>query len=397
MKSLSSVINFLTMNNGKYVFSQLIEFLPQRVFDGFVAKYSGNKHIRHFTCWNQLLCMIFGQLTNRDSLRDLIVAIDAHSRKTYHLGFGKSVTRSNLAKANENRSSKIFEEYAYHLIAVARRKRANDNFEIKGKVYAFDSSTIDLCLSVFWWAKFRKAKGGIKLHTLYDITTQIPAFIHITEAKVNDVNAMDLIPYESESYYIFDRGYIDFTRLHKITNHSAYFVIRAKSNLKFNRMYSNKVDKTTGVQCDQVGKLSGFYVSKQYPDKLRRVKFYDEETKRTFVFLTNNFQLSAVHIALLYKNRWQVELFFKWIKQHLKIKCFWGTSENAVRIQIYTAIIAYCLVAIVGYDLKIDQSTYEILQVLGISLLDKTPVNELFTNIDYKDVNELDYNQLLFS
>ena len=385
------------MNNGKYVFAQLIEFLPQRVFDGFVTKYSGNKYIRHFTCWNQLLCMIFGQLTNWDSLRDLIVAIDAHSRKTYHLGFGKSVTRSNLAKANENRSSKIFEEYAYHLIAVARRKRANDNFEIKGNVYAFDSSTIDLCLSVFWWAKFRKAKGGIKLHTLYDITTQIPAFIHITEAKVNDVNAMDLIPYESESYYIFDRGYVDFTRLHKITNHSAYFVIRAKSNLKFNRMYSNKVDKTKGVQCDQVGKLSGFYVSKQYPDKLRRVKFYDEETKRTFIFLSNNFELSAVQIALLYKNRWQVELFFKWIKQHLKIKCFWGTSENAVRIQIYTAIIAYCLVAIVGCDLKIDRSTYEILQVLGISLLDKTPVNELFTNIDYKDVNEPDCNQLLFS
>ena len=397
LKSVSSVINFFTMNNGKYVFAQLIEFLPQRVFDGFVTKYSGNKYIRHFTCWNQLLCMIFGQLTNRDSLRDLIVAIDAHSRKTYHLGFGKSVTRSNLAKANENRSSKIFEEYAYHLIAVARRKRANDNFEIKGNVYAFDSSTIDLCLSVFWWAKFRKAKGGIKLHTLYDITTQIPAFIHITEAKVNDVNAMDLIPYESESYYIFDRGYVDFTRLHKITNHSAYFVIRAKSNLKFNRMYSNKVDKTKGVQCDQVGKLSGFYVSKQYPDKLRRVKFYDEETKRTFIFLSNNFELSAVQIALLYKNRWQVELFFKWIKQHLKIKCFWGTSENAVRIQIYTAIIAYCLVAIVGCDLKIDRSTYEILQVLGISLLDKTPVNELFTNIDYKDVNEPDCNQLLFS
>jgi len=385
------------MNNGKYVFAQLLEFLPQRVFDGFVTKYSGNKHIRHFTCWNQLLCMIFGQLTNRESLRDLIVAIDAHSRKTYHLGFGKSVTRSNLAKANENRSSKIFEEYAYHLIAVARRKRANDNFEIKGKVYAFDSSTIDLCLSVFWWAKFRKAKGGIKLHTLYDITTQIPAFIHITTAKVNDVNAMDVIPYESEAYYIFDRGYVDYTRLHKITNHSAYFVIRAKSNLKFDRMYSNKVNRTEGVQCDQIGKLSGFYVSKQYPDKLRRVKFFDAETKRTFVFLTNNFELSALQIALLYKNRWQVELFFKWIKQHLKIKCFWGTSENAVRIQIYTAIIAYCLVAIVGYDLKIDRSTYEILQVLGISLLDKTPVNELFTNIDYNDVNELDYNQLLFS
>ena len=385
------------MNSGKYVYSQLIEFLPQRVFDGFVTKYSGNKYIRHFTCWNQLLCMVFGQLTNRDSLRDLIVAIEAHSRKTYHLGFGKSVTRSNLAKANENRSSKIFEEYAYHLIAVARRKRANDNFVIKGKVYAFDSSTIDLCLTVFWWAKFRKAKGGIKLHTLYDVTTQIPAFIHITTAKVNDVNAMDVIPYESEAYYIFDRGYVDYTRLNNISNHSAYFVIRAKSNLNFDRMYSRKVDKTTGVECDQIGKLAGFYVSKQYPGKLRRVKFYDKETKRTFVFLTNNFELSAEQIALLYKNRWQVELFFKWIKQHLKIKCFWGTTENAVRIQIYSAIIAYCLVAIVGYDLKIERSTYEILQVLGISLLDKTPVNELFTNIDYNDVNELDYNQLLFS
>jgi hypothetical protein len=382
------------MNKGKYVFSQLMEFLPQRVFDNFVAKYSGNKYVRHFTCWNQLLCMIFGQLTNRDSLRDLIVVIEAHSLKTYHLGFGKSVTRSNFAKSNENRNSKMFEEFAYYLIDIARKKRANDNFEIKGKVYAFDSTTIDLCLNVFWWAKFRKAKGGIKIHTLYDITTQIPAFIHITAATVNDMNAMDLIPYESEAYYIFDRGYVDFTRLYKITNHTAYFVIRAKSNLKFDRMYSNKVEKKTGVQCDQIGKLTGFYVSKQYPDKLRRVKFYDEETKRTFVYLTNNMELSAVLIALLYKNRWQVELFFKWIKQHLKIKSFWGTTENAVRIQIYSAIITYCLVAIVGHDLKINRSIYEILQVLGISLLDKTPVKELFTKIDYKDVKELYNNQL---
>ncbi len=382
------------MNQGKYIFAQLTEFLPQRVFDGFVSKYSGNKYVRHFTCWNQLLCMVFGQLTNRDSLRDLIVAIDAHARKTYHLGFGKSVTRSNLAKANEKRNSKIFEEFAYHLIEVARKKLANDNFEIKGKVYAFDSSTIDLCLSVFWWAKFRKAKGGIKLHTLYDITTKIPAFIHITAATVNDINTMDVIPYESDAYYIFDRGYFDFTRLYKITNLSAYFVIRAKSNLKFKRMYSNKVDKTTSVQCDQIGKLTGFFSSKQYPKKLRRIKFYDEESKRTFIFLSNNMEISAEQIALLYKNRWQIELFFKWIKQHLKIKSFWGTSENAVRIQIYSAIIAYCLVAIVGHDLKIDRSTYEILQVLGISLLDKAPVNELFININYNDVKELNYNQL---
>jgi Domain of unknown function (DUF4372)/Transposase DDE domain len=385
------------MNTGKYIFAQITEFLPKRVFDCIVARYSGDKYVRHFSCWNQMLCMIFGQLTNRDSLRDLVLAIDAHSRKTYHLGFGKNVTRSNLSKANESRNCKIFEEFAYHLIEIARNKRANDNFEIKGKVYAFDSSTIDLCLNVFWWAKFRKAKGGIKLHTLFDITTQIPAFIHITAATVNDVKAMDHIPYESDAYYIFDRGYVDYTRLYRITLLSAYFVVRAKSNLNFERMYSSQVDKSKGVMCDQVGKLKGFYVSKQYPEKIRRVKFYDAEYNRTFVFLTNNMELTAEQIALLYKNRWQVELFFKWIKQHLKIKSFWGTSENAVRIQIFCAISAYCLVAIIGYDLKIDRSTYEILQVLGISLLDKTPVKELFTNIDYKDIKELNYNQLLIS
>ena len=385
------------MNTGKYIFAQITEFLPKRVFDCIVARYSGDKYVRHFSCWNQMLCMIFGQLTNRDSLRDLILAIDAHSRKTYHLGFGKNVTRSNLSKANESRNCKIFEEFAYHLIEIARNKRANNNFEIKGNVYAFDSTTIDLCLNVFWWAKFRKAKGGIKLHTLFDITTQIPAFIHITAATVNDVNAMDHIPYESDAYYIFDRGYVDYTRLYRITLLSAYFVVRAKSNLNFERMYSRQVDKSKGVMCDQVGKLKGFYVSKQYPEKIRRVKFYDAEFNRTFVFLTNNMELTAEQVALLYKNRWQVELFFKWIKQHLKIKSFWGTSENAVRIQIFCAISAYCLVAIIGYDLKISRSTYEILQVLGISLLDKTPVKELFTNIDYKDVKELNYNQLLIS
>jgi hypothetical protein len=385
------------MNQGKYVFAQLTEFLPKRVFDCIVARYSGDKHVRFFSCWNQMLCMIFGQLTNRDSLRDLIVAITAHNRKIYHLGLGKNVTRSNLSKANENRNSKIFEEFAYYLIDIARNKLKNENFEIKGKVYAFDSSTIDLCLNVFWWAKFRKAKGGIKLHTLYDITTQIPAFIHITAATVNDINAMDYIPYESDAYYIFDRGYVDYTRLYKITLLSAYFVVRAKSNLKFMRIYSRKVDKSTGVQSDQIGRLTGFYVSKDYPEKLRKVKFYDSEMNRTFVFLTNNMTLTAQEIALLYKNRWQVELFFKWIKQHLKVKTFWGNSENAVRIQIYTAIITYCLVAIIGHDLKIGRSTYEILQILGISLLDKTPVKELFTNIDYNDVKELSYNQLSLS
>ena len=385
------------MNQGKYVFSQLTEFLPQRVFDGLVEKYQGDKYVRHFSCWNQLLCMLFGQLTSRDSLRDLIITLEAHSKKSYHLGLGKSITRSNLAKANENRNSKIFEEFAYHLIGIARNKRANEDFEIKGKLYAFDSSTIDLCLSVFWWAKFRKAKGGIKIHTLFDITTQIPAFIHITSASVNDVNAMDHITYEEGAYYIFDRGYVDFSRLYVINQRKAYFVIRAKSSLKYRRIYSAKVDKTTGVLCDQTGKLTGFYTAKGYPEKLRRVKYYDKESDRTFVFLTNNMEMTAVQVALLYKNRWQIELFFKWIKQHLKVKSFWGTSENAVRIQLYCAIIAYCLVAIVAEDLKTGRSTYEMLQVISISLLDKTPVNELLKRIDYKDVKELNYNQLSLS
>lgn len=385
------------MNQGKYVFAQLAEFLPQRVFDGIVKKYDGDKYVRYFSCWNQLLCMLFGQLTNRDSLRDLIITLEAHSKKSYHLGLGKSVTRSNLAKANQSRNSKIFEEFASHLIRIARNKRANEDFAIKGKVYAFDSSTIDLCLSVFWWAKFRKTKGGIKIHTLFDITTQIPAFIHITPAAVNDMNAMDHLIYEEGAYYVFDRGYVDFSRLYTITQRKAFFVIRAKSSLKYRRVYSGKVDKSAGVLCDQTGLLTGFYTAKDYPEKLRRVKYYDQESKRTFVFLTNNMEITAPQVALLYKNRWQIELFFKWIKQHLKIKSFWGTSENAVRIQVYSAIIAYCLVAIVAEELKSARSTYEILQVVGVSLLDKTPVNELLKKIGYKDVKELSCNQLSLS
>ena len=239
------------MNHGKYVFSQLVEFLPQRIFDRLVAKYNGNKSVKHFTCWNQLLCMLFGQLSSRDSLRDLITVIEAHQSKSYHLGFGKSVTRSNLSKANENRDYKIFEEFANHLILIAQEKNSNDSFEIEGTIYAFDSSTIDLCLSVFWWAHFRKTKAGIKLHTLFDIKTQIPVFIHITEANIHDVNAMDIINYEPFAYYIFDRAYVDYLRLYQITKATAYFVVRAKSNIKFKRMYSKKTDKSTGVIYDQ--------------------------------------------------------------------------------------------------------------------------------------------------
>jgi hypothetical protein len=385
------------MNKGKFVFAQIVEFLPQRVFDGFVLKYFGNKRVRHFSCWNQLLCMIFGQITSRDSFRDLISILDAHQSKSYHLGLGKSISRSNFAKANETRNYRIFEDFAFHLIAIAQRKLAHDNFEIKGKFYAFDSSTIDLCLSVFWWARFRKNKGGIKLHTLLDITTQIPEYMHISSAKEHDVNAMDSIKYEAGAFYIFDRAYNDFKRLFTITQHSSFFVIRAKSNLKFKRIYSAKVDKIKGVKIDQIGKLSGFYSAKDYPEKLRKIRYFDHDSKREFVFLTNNFDLNALEIALLYKNRWKIELFFKWIKQHLKVKSFWGTTENAVRIQIYCAIITYCMVAIIGKDLKINRTTYEILQILGMSLLDKTPVNELFTKTDYKDVKERNSNQLKIS
>lgn len=383
------------MNIGKYIFSQLVDVLPRRTFDKLVVKYDGNKYVKHFTCWNHMLCMVFGQLTNRDSLRDLSVVIDAHSKKSYHLGFGKKVTRSNLAKANKNRDYRIYEEYAYVLIDIAQKKRSSRDFEIDGKIYAFDSTTIDLCLSIFWWANFKKTKAGIKLHTLYDVVTQIPSYIHITGAAVNDMNAMDYIPYERGAYYIFDRGYVDYKRLYFIAKHPAYFVIRAKTNLKFRRMYSNKIDLSTGVRCDQIGKLTGKQTSLAYPDKLRRVKYYDQETNRTFVFLTNNMELKSVEIAMLYKKRWMVELFFKWIKQHLKVKSFWGTSENAVRIQIYCAIIAYCMVAIVEENLKLNRSTYEVLQVLGISLLDKTPIHELFTILN-KEASS-DDNQLTFS
>jgi hypothetical protein len=387
------------MNQGKYIFAQLTDFLPRRVFDRIVKEHNGNKYIRTFTCWNQMLCMVFGQLTSRDSMRDLMLSIEAHQSKFYHLGFGQTVTRRNLGKANEKRSYKIFEEFAYVLIEQARKSCYKSDFEIEvdGNVYALDSTTIDLCLSVFWWAEFRKHKGGIKLHTLFDVKTSIPSFLYITNASVHDVNILDLIPYEMGSFYVVDKGYIDFSRLHKIHTQGSFFVTRAKSNMRFKRMYSRAVDKTTGVQCDQIGKLETYYAKKDYPDKLRRIKYYDLEKNRYLVFLTNNTDLKATEIALLYKKRWEVELFFKWMKQHLKIKSFWGTTMNAVKIQMYCAIIAYCLVAIVGNKLKVDRSIYEILQILSISLLDKSSVREILTKCDYKNVKEQNVNQLKIS
>jgi len=387
------------MNQGKYIFAQLTEFLSYKSFDRIVQTYEGNKYIRTFSCWNQMLCMVFGQLTSRDSMRDLMLSLEAHQPKYYHLGFGQSVTRRNLGKANEKRNHKIFEEFAYVLIEEARRSCYKSDFEVEvdGNVYALDSTTIDLCLSVFWWAEFRKHKGGIKLHTLYDVKTSIPAFLHVSKANVHDVNTMDLISYEPGSFYVMDKGYIDFARLHKIHQQGSYFVTRAKDNLRFKRMYSKSVDKATGVLSDQIGKLENYYSKKDYPAKLRRINYYDKERKKNLVFLTNNPDLKATEIAMLYKKRWEVEIFFKWLKQHLKIKSFWGTTMNAVKVQIYCAIIAYCLVAIIGNKLKVDRSIYEILQILSISLLDKTPIREILTKYDYKNVKEQNNNQLKIS
>ena len=384
------------MNQGQYVLTQVSSFLPQRVFDRLVIQYDGNLRVRHFTCWNQMMTMIYGQLSNRESLRDLFLTINAHPLKLYHLGFGKGVSKSNLASANELRPYKIYEEFANHLIEEARRICVHDEkeFSFSNSVYAFDSTTIDLCLNTFCWATFRRAKGAVKLHTQYDVRTSIPTFMEVTAASMHDVNAMDLITYEKNSFYIFDRGYLDYERLYFIHRSLAFFVIRAKNNLKFKRMYSNKVNRNTGVKCDQVGELMGFYSLQGYPEKIRRVKYYDSDQDRTFIFLTNNFNLTAEEIAALYKHRWKIELFFKWIKQHLRIAEFWGRTENAVKTQVYIAVITYTLIALIKQKLKSDYSTYEILQILGVSLLDKTPINELLMKPNEQEIKEHLCNQL---
>jgi hypothetical protein len=387
------------MYTGKYVFSQVSFFLPARVFDRCVARYKGNRYVKHFTCWNQLLCMMFGQLCGRDSLRDLIVSINPHADKFYHLGFGKNVTRSNLSVANEQRDYRIFEEFAYAMIDRARLSSLPDNdfaLDIAGNVYAFDSSVIDLCLSVFWWAEFRTTKAAVKIHTLLDVKTSIPCFVHITDGATHDVHGLDALKYETGGFYVLDRGYVDFERLFKINQCGAYFVTRAKDNLNFIRVTSRKVKKKKGVLCDQTIDLKGFYSSEKYPGHLRRIRFIDKETEKRFVFLTNNFDLTPEDVALLYKYRWKIELFFKWIKQHLKVKSFWGTSSNAVKIQIYTAIITYCLVVVIKSKLKSARSNYEILQILSVALLDKTPLKELLSNPIYQDVKEQNYIQLNF-
>lgn len=386
------------MNKEKYVFAQLISFLNQDKFRRIVDKYQGNRYVKHFTCWNQLLCLMFGQLSNRVSLRDLIVALEAHKGKLYYLGLGKNVSKTTLAKSNQERDYHIFEEYAYFMVDEAQRKRATDIFKLGGNVYAFDSTTIDLCLNVFWWAKFRKKKGGIKVHTLYDVETQIPKFFHITEAKVHDSKAMKEIPYEPSAYYIFDRGYNDFKSLYHIHLVKAKFVVRAKKNLKYKAVkWKRRLPKN--VLSDSTIELTGHYPHKYYPEQFRLVRYWDREQKREFIFITNAMDISALQVAELYRNRWKVELFFKWLKQHLKIKKFWGTTENAVRIQIYSAICAYCLVAIIQHDMHLSRSTYEVLQILSISLTDKTHLRDLLesTNVQYdKDRCDLD-GQLSFN
>ncbi len=385
------------MNKGKYVLAQLTSFLPSHVFENCVRKYNGNQGVHHFSCWNQLVAMMFGQLSGRDSLRDLITSLSAHSPKFYHLGLGDGISKSNLAYANEHRDYRIFEEYAYYLVDEARRCGSiDDEFlsAFKGPVYAFDSSIVNLCLSMYSWATFRTTKGGIKLHTQFDLKTNIPYFIHVTNAGAHDFKGMDTIAYEHDGFYIFDRGYMDFNRLYNVQKHGAFFVVRARKNLRFNRIYSSKCNKEANIRCDQTIRLIGWKSLNSYPEKLRRVKFFDYENQVMFVFLTNNFDLDAESIAALYKYRWMIELFFKWIKQHLKIKVFWGRTENAVRIQIFVSIICFALVSMVRSKLKIEKSIYEILQIISVSLFDKTPINQLLTNIVYQDVKELNCIQL---
>ena len=374
------------MHKDKFVFAQLAQFMDRNHFNYLVRKYDGDKYVKSYTCWNQLLTMMFGQLSNRESLRDLIVAMEAHAGKLYHLGIGKSVTRSNLSKANEQRDYRIFEEFAYYMIDEARRRRIDKIFEVEGHVYAFDSTTIDLCLSVFEWAKFRKHKGGIKMHTLYDVEAQVPAFVHVTNARAHDSKAMPEIPYEAGAHYIFDRAYNDYSSLYTINRIGAFFVLRAKSNVKMKiRTWTRRLPK--GVVSDIKGAFSGYKSSKEYPEELRKVAVLDPDNGTRYIFLTNNMEASPLLISEFYRNRWSVELFFKWVKQHLRIKKFWGTSENAVRIQIYCAIITYCLVAIIQHDMRLERSIYEVLQILGISLTDKTHLSDLFDKANFKNVN----------
>lgn len=381
------------MHNNKYVFSQLLDFLNRNDFNYLARKYGGDKYVKQITCYNQLAVLMFGQLSNRASLRDVVLATQAHAGKAFHLGFGKYVSRSTLSEANIKRDYRIFEEFAYKAVAQARACRADDIFKLGGSVYAFDSTTIELCLETFKWALYRKNqhKGGIKVHTLFDIETSIPTFFHITEARVNDMNAMDEIPYEKNAFYIFDRGYNDFKRLHCIESVGAYFVVRGKRNNDFRPIaWARRFPKDSGILSDAVGHMDGALTREKYPDRIRRVKYWDKESMREFIFFTNALDISPITVAELYHQRWQIELFFKWLKQHLKIKKFWSDSENGVRIQIYAAIISYCMMAIVQKKAAVERSVYEMLQIVSISLTDTTPLRDLFEKPNLNVVNNPD-------
>ena len=384
------------MNTDSTVFSQLMDFLPVKQFQKCVVRYKGNHRLRNFSCWDQFLCMAFAQLTYRESLRDIEACMRALQNKLYHMGIRGKISRSTLADANEKRDWRIYADFAQFLIHKSKKLYINEPFgvDIVETVYAFDSTTIDLCLSLFPWAKFRKRKGAIKMHTLLNLRGSIPEFIRITDAKVHDVNILDELIPEPGSFYVMDRAYIDFERLYLLHQCGAFFVVRAKSNLKFRRISSQKVDKSTGVLCDQVIVLTGVKTSKLYPEKLRRIKFYDAENNKTLVFLTNNFLLSALTIAELYHCRWQIELFFRWIKQHLRIKAFYGNSENAVKTQIWIAVTTYLLVAIIKKVLKIELSLYTILQILSVTIVEKIPILQLLTDNNYTVLQYADPNQL---
>jgi Domain of unknown function (DUF4372)/Transposase DDE domain len=364
------------MNAGRTIFSQLIEHAPGKEFQKCVARYCGDSNLRGFSCWDQYLAMAFAQLTYRESLRDIEACLRAMGAKLYHMGFRGKVTRSTLADANESHDWRIFADFAQILIGMARPLYACDplGVDLNNSLYALDSTTIDLCLSLFPWAKFREHKAAVKMHTLLDLHGNIPTFIRITDGKVHDVNILDEITPEPGAFYVMDRGYIDFQRLFVFTLSSAFFVVRTKSNVLIQRRYSHPVDKSTGVRSDQTVVLTSLESALAYPDPLRRVSYFDAETKKRLKFLTNNFALPALTIAQIYKQRWQVELFFKWIKQHLRIKAFFGTSENAVKTQIWIAVSVYVLVAIVRKRLELDASLYQILQILSLTLFEKAPI-----------------------
>ena len=385
------------MNQGKMVFSQIMEFAPYHVFKYCVQRYDGDFKVQDFTCWKQFLCMAFGQLTHRESLSDTALCLKLQKEKLYHLGIGKPFHKSTISRANEVRDWRIFQDFALKLIEQAKTLYGDDNqldIKLKGGIYALDSTVVDLCLSVFWWATFRTTKSAVKLHTLLDLKTSIPEYIFITEGAVHDVNILDSIVLPRGSYLVMDKAYTDFERLGRLASDKINFVIRAKTNLKYKVLNSGQPDKDNGILSDQAIALTGINSAQKYPESLRRIKFYDSDTKKTFIFLTNNFKLAAITVALLYKSRWGIETFFKWIKQHLKIQSFWGHSENVVKTQIRIAISSYLIVIIAKKQLNLKYSLYEILQMISLAPFDRTPMKKLFENAEYQDVKEQKYIQL---